>query len=74
MNVTYINKIFSRSTDGGVITLCWRGKRQSIKVGITIASTSVHQLESAFNNPLNLLKQYAINTAHGKDIQHPIYA
>ena len=43
-----------------------RPEAENIKVGITIASTSSHQVESTFNNPLNLPEQHAINKTHMK--------
>ena len=54
--------------------LYWIGEKQNKKVEITIISKCIHQFESAFNKPLNLLEQHAINKTQEKDIQHPTYA
>ena len=45
-------------------SLYWRGEKQKTKIGITTASTSIHQLKYDLNQPLNLLEQHAINNTH----------
>ena len=57
---------FFWSTNGSVSALYWRGEKQNTKTGITIAATSIQQLESDLNQPLNLLEQHAISNTHEK--------